>query len=337
MTPSRDVDEIASALIDGALGPDEAEAAHRDPAVAVRAAEMQAARQAVRRVPPPDPVGRDDAIAAALAAADLPSVPGYDVSGDPGASGGLDAPADDRRPGPVTPLPLPPRSPQVVPMGPARRRRWTDPRWLGAAAAVALVLALGGVLATRSADSDSSDQAATAADSAPSTSGGGSAPGSGSGGGTGGAESGSGDSSSAAPDQAAPGVAPDQSSEAPSRDAPVDLGDVRSAGELAERAEHALANTSAGSHSDSGSRTGSDSESNADQSTGGGPLAATGACADPLASPSEDAGPVVLQARATLAGRPVDVWVHDDGTSRRMVAVATDGSCAVVADRPVPG
>jgi hypothetical protein len=426
MTPSRDVDEIASALIDGALGPDEAEAARRDPAVAARAAEMQAARQAVRRVPPPDPARRDDAIAAALAAADEPppladpgpspvppaspfpagrgtagptaardraaagtshragrplgaissdssdaaaagdraalggdaragrAVPGYDVSGDPAASGGLDAPAGGPAGGPATVTPPHPftetddrpvgpgggaQGGRVVPMGPGRRRRWTDPRWLGAAAAVLLVLALGGVLATRSADSDSSDQAATASDSAPSTGGGDSAQESG--GGTGSAESGG--TSTAPPDQAAPGVAPDGSSGAPSRAALVDLGEVGSAGELADRARHALADTNADTNadrnadSDAGDGTGSDSEANADQSSGSGPLTASAACPDPLASPTEDAGPVVLEARATLAGRPVDVWVHDDGTSRRMVAVATDGSCAVVADRPVPG
>jgi hypothetical protein len=402
MTPSRDVDEIASALIDGALGPDEAAAARRDPAVMARAAEMQAAREAVRRVPAPDRTRGDDAIAAALAAAELPpltapgpyaappdvqagadgragvgmpydgqagsgrSVPGYDVSGDPGASGGLDAPsgertvgprpapaADGRRVGPAVPPADPSRGAsaghppgpaarpagggQVVPMGPAKRRRWADPRWLGAAAAVVLVLALGGVLATAgsSSDDDSSDEAATAMDSGPSTSGESSQESDGgAGSGTGSAESG-GDGSTASP-ESAPGVAPDESSGAPSSRTEVDLGDVGSAGELADRAGHALADTDRSSTDAEANTDDQAPPADGDESSGSGPLTASEACPDPLAS-SAGAGPLVLQGRATLAGRPVEVWVHDDGTSRRMVAVTTDGSCALVADRPVSG
>jgi hypothetical protein len=350
MTTSRDVDEIASALIDGALGPDEADAARRDPAVAARAAEMQSAREAVRRVPPPDPIRRDDAIAAALtaglAAYDPPrAVPGYDVAGDPGASGGLDAPVGGRRDesaapttpppvgGPPGPVGVPPGAGRVVPMGPtgpARRRKWTDPRWLGAAAAVLLVLALGGVLATSgtSSDDDSGETATAMEDSASSTTGDESAGESGGGSAEGGA-----DSSAASPEQSDPGAAPDRSSGVPSSPGVVDLGDVESADELAERAGQALTATRADAEESAEDEA---PPADGNESQGSGPLTASEVCPDPLAS-TPDAGPVVLQGRATLGGDPVDVWVHDNGSTRRMVAVAVDGSCAVVANRPIPG
>lgn len=61
-----DVDDLASALIDGLLDDEQAAAAQRDPAVASRADEMRAARQALRSVPPVDSEQSEKAITAAL-------------------------------------------------------------------------------------------------------------------------------------------------------------------------------------------------------------------------------------------------------------------------------
>jgi hypothetical protein len=98
-------DELASALLDGALPADEADAARRDPAVAARAAEMAAARDRVRDVPPLPAGAGDDALAAALGAygdAAVTSLAGRRSSSSSG-------------------------------------RRRGAPRWLGAAAALILV------------------------------------------------------------------------------------------------------------------------------------------------------------------------------------------------------
>lgn len=67
-----DRDELASALLDGDLPFGLAEEARRDPAVLARMAELAAARDRLRAtpVPPPDPGGRERALAAALAAFD---------------------------------------------------------------------------------------------------------------------------------------------------------------------------------------------------------------------------------------------------------------------------
>jgi hypothetical protein len=64
-------DDLASGLLDGTLPDEAAAAARRDPAVVARVAELAAARDQLRQMPPPDPVARDRAVAAALAAFDL--------------------------------------------------------------------------------------------------------------------------------------------------------------------------------------------------------------------------------------------------------------------------
>jgi negative regulator of sigma E activity len=113
-TPTPDdarVDELASALLDGALPGEEAAAANRDPAVVARAAELSAVRDRLRDVPPPAPAAREAAIAAALAA----------FEGEPARPARL---ADHR----------------------ARRGR-SFPAWLGAAATVAVVAGVVGALA----------------------------------------------------------------------------------------------------------------------------------------------------------------------------------------------
>jgi hypothetical protein len=101
-------DELASALLDGDLGDKEAAAARRDPAVAARVAELAAARDLLRDVPPAPAAAREAGLAAALAAYDDPGQPTRLAS---------------------------------------RRERRRAPVWLGAAATVAIVAGVVGVLA----------------------------------------------------------------------------------------------------------------------------------------------------------------------------------------------
>ena len=441
MTSSHDVDELASALLDGLLDPEAAEAARRDPAVAARAAEMQAAREAFRRVPPPDPDRRERAIAAALGALDALDVPpasaadptapaeagtgaadpaatgaGGDLAGtapagaaaaagaggdprgvlgadphevdqslmppaetapagppdpaadgwagaapapaadaasgwdqparplaavppDPGATGGLDAVPDAAPPpsAPAGPPSRPPASgPGPGPTGPAagqqpaapagvvplarRRRRWTDPRWLGAAAALILVLAIGAVVVGQSSDS-SSDTSEAASEVTSSTPGpqsgesGDAGPDAAEGSGSAGPDAADGDTPAAVPDregtdQEAPGSADSSLSADDESAGVVDFGNVGSPEALAGRAAAAL-----------------DRGLGADRADG---ASAGSRCADPL---DADDGPLVLRGRARLDGEPVEVWVHDDGRERRMAV--TDAACDVVADGPL--
>jgi len=118
-------DDLASGLLDGTLPDEAAGAARRDPAVTARVAELAAARDRLRQVPPPDPAARDRAVAAALAAFD---------------------PAADRD--------------RVADLASARQRRAAGaPRWLGAAAAAVAVVAAVAGLAVMAGDSQDEDQA----------------------------------------------------------------------------------------------------------------------------------------------------------------------------------
>jgi hypothetical protein len=322
MTEPRDVDDRASALLDGLLPAAEADAARRDPAVARRADEMRAARNALRQVPPADATRREAALAAALDALDPFGLDPHD----------LDAPdaADAARPAP----PPAPVSPAAASTGPTplvgsagaarpaggRRRAWRDPRWLAAAAVAVLVLAVGGLLATGSSPSDD-ENAADVSSSSPAAGSGGSESGSAS------EESDTGTAMEAAPEggdratQAAPDA--DDGAGPSSADPPaaaarrqVDLGSVASADQLADRARGATASTALDTLGD-------DEQSET--------FSAEGTCADPEGG----AAPVVLHARARLAGEQVTVWVHDRDGARNLVAV--DGSCRVVVDRPLDG
>ncbi|MFL6204264.1 MAG: hypothetical protein ACJ739_02855 [Acidimicrobiales bacterium] len=127
MTDPHDIDELASALLDGTTSPEEAALLSDDPALLAqverRAADLRAVRSAIGDVPAVEDRHRDAAIAAALAA--------YD---DDHAQ--ASAPAD------TTVVPLAPRrglSPRVV-------------RALGAAAVVLLVALLVPLLARRDDD-----------------------------------------------------------------------------------------------------------------------------------------------------------------------------------------
>ena len=85
MTDPHDLDELASAHLDGATSPAEAALVAADPALQARVEELRVIRAAVREVPAVDAARRDAAIAAALEVFD-------------------DEAADDRPSAPVTPI-----------------------------------------------------------------------------------------------------------------------------------------------------------------------------------------------------------------------------------------
>jgi hypothetical protein len=216
----------------------------------------------------------------------------------------------------------------------ARSRRWSDPRWLGAAAAAVLVLAVGGLMAiSGSGDPDDSETASMDAAEEPTTSAGGQADGSAPDAGTGSDESGGAGSateeggSPAAPDQ----MSPNSDASASASAGVVDLGDAGDRDELADRVGVAL--------DESGARTtrspsaADDGDESGGESSQGPPAEVLGDCEDPLAG--RTAGPLVMTGRGTLEGEPVTVWVHEDRDAHRMVAV--DRSCSVVAEGVVPG
>jgi hypothetical protein len=297
MTAPRDPDELASALLDGHLSDDEATAATRDPAVAARLAELAAVREAVRRTPAgPDPAARERGLAAALAAFD---------AGDGGEQRGTSASAG------TTVSPLGRRRsaarPAAARRGTPRLPRGTaSRRWLTAAAivlAVVGVVGLGVLAANWDTGSDDGDTAASSSDDA-------------------------GRSGNATEEQPESGSAEESVPPSVAPGGIVDLGDVDSPEALAERARSALAD---GSPSALGQA--SDGEDAADEGGGGVPLA--GQCADaPAAGRLPAAGEtIVLEARATLDGDGVDVWVLvADGKAR---VVAVDPTCAIVLDEPL--
>lgn len=132
------LDERASALVDGMLDDTQDAEGRNAPDVAARAAEMDAARAALRDIPPGDGAARSRAVAAALAAYDEVTVPRS-----------------------------PQRGEEVADLG-SRRRRTTPGRWLGAAAAAVLLIGLVVVvgLVGSSADDGPTDDASVALDSA---------------------------------------------------------------------------------------------------------------------------------------------------------------------------
>jgi hypothetical protein len=97
--PPRDPDELASALVDGLLAPDEAAAARRDPSVIQRAEKIQALRAALRDSPPPPAGAADNAVAAALAAFDAAPGPPRHLQALPGGGPPQLGRARSRRPG----------------------------------------------------------------------------------------------------------------------------------------------------------------------------------------------------------------------------------------------
>jgi len=71
--PAPDPDELASALVDGLLSPEEAARARQDPAVSRRVEEIMRVRSMLQTTPPPAPGAADRAVAAAMAAFDRPA------------------------------------------------------------------------------------------------------------------------------------------------------------------------------------------------------------------------------------------------------------------------
>jgi len=298
MTTPRDPDALASALLDGLLAADEAAAVRRDPAVVARLAELAAVREAVGTPPPPpSPVARERSLAAALAA--------FDEAGEAHESDEASEPGTT----------------SVAPMPPARAARhgsrrtdtaWRAPdqgrrgRWLTAAAVMLAVVGLGFLARDWGSDGDDAeDTAATASADDSSNEGGG-----------------SGDDAreTEAGDAAGGEEGADTGDQAHPALELIDLGDVGSPEALADRARSAVADRSA------------DADLNA--SDGGGDLF-TAACRDGSVPgvPAPAAGTVVLQARATLDGQPVDVMVLDADGAQRLVAV--DADCTLVVDQPL--
>jgi hypothetical protein len=296
MTAPRDLDELASALLDGLLTDDEAAAAKRDPAVAARLAELTAVRDAVRQTPAgPDPVARERGLAAALAAFD---------AGDGGEQPGTGASAG------TTVSPLGRRRsatrPAAAHRGTTRRPRGTaGRRWLTAAAIVLAVVGVVGlsVLATNwDTGSDDGDTAASSSDEDRR-------------------------SDNATQEQPESGTAEESAPPSVAQGGIVDLGDVDSPEALAERARSARPDGSPGALGQA-----SDGE---DAAEGGGGVRLARQCADaPAAEQLPAAGEtIVLEARATLDGDRVDVWVLAANGKERVVAV--DATCAIVIDEPL--
>ena len=306
------VDELASALLDGALSDAAAEVARGRPEVVARAAEMQAAQAALRAEVPavaPSAADRERALAAALAAFDEAAAPAGAEPGDTTAAGsGRDEVPDlaSRRSG---------RS------GRADRHRGDGgrrglPRWLGAAAAaVALVAGVAGLAAISSGGSDDDesaeggDAAATVEEHAePGTSDG---------------DSG-GEATAEAPE--ATGESEDSGASIPPTTLPVeagDLGALPSVDELVDRVDGLADGVYGVVTPDVAAR------SSADALDQFGPGCA-GGLPETLVDPEVT---LRLHATAVVAGQPVDVWSTEGADGRRVVVLAAD--CTVVADRPV--
>jgi hypothetical protein len=125
MTDPADLDDLASAHLDGHTSPEEAARVAADPELQARVEELRAVRAALHELPPVDPARREAAISAALAAFD-----------------------EDRAPGEVTVL---------------TPRRRLSPRALGALGAAAAIVVLA-LLAPRLTDGDGSDDEAASFD-----------------------------------------------------------------------------------------------------------------------------------------------------------------------------
>jgi hypothetical protein len=295
MTAPRDLDDLASALLDGLLTDDEAASARRDPAVAARLAELAAVREMVGRPPAgPDSAARERGLSAALAAYDAADADAEPVRGAAGPAGRGRAAARPATSRADTPWRA---------QGSARRR------WLTAAAVMLVVVGLGALASnwdTGGDDADTATQAGVTEES-----------------------SNEGEASDAAADD---GGGATEETAAPGDDlsAIVDLGDVDSSEALADRARSILAQRSAGPPAAA-----SGDEAEEGQRAGGDADFLPSACGADAESELLPAAPgrVVLQGRATVDGEPVDVWVLDADGEERLVAV--DASCAVVVDQPL--
>jgi hypothetical protein len=189
--------------------------------------------------------------------------------------------------------------------GPARRPVAAGGGWLTAAAvvlAVVGVVGLGVLASNWDTGSDDGDTAASSSDDA-------------------------GRSDSATEEQPESSTAEERAAPSTAPGGIVDLGEVDSPEALAERARSAQAEGFASPQGQA-----SDGAEAADEGGGGGALVRQ--CADAAAERLPAAGEtIVLEARATLDGDSVDVWVLAADGEERVVAV--DATCAIVVDQPL--
>jgi hypothetical protein len=321
MTAPRDLDDLASALLDGLLPADEEARARLDPVVMARVAELAAARDAVAAPTAPDADARERAVSAALAAFDAAEATAPDGAGavvpavPPVGRGRAGAPRRARRhrDGGAS------VSGEADGAGAAWRPAGSGrTRWLTAAAVVLAVIGLG-VLARDLGSGGEEDTAASDSREAEAEAAGD----------VGGANE------AGVTDEAADDTATEAAAELSG--GIVDLGSVGSPDLLARRAGVAL--TEQATDDGFGGEAPAAGEDEQSEEADGRHEAAQPAPACPSSSlPDAVLDPtrtVELRARAILGGRPVDVFVIDgDGTR---VLVAVDGSCAVVVERPLNG
>lgn len=292
-----DIDELASALLDGELDAVTAATVRQRPDVVARATELAAVRDSVRASSSvvdgaPDPEARERAITAALAA--------FDDEGRRATRAAVTH-LDVRR---------------------AVRREATR-RWLGAAAAVALVGAgiAGLAIAGTAGDSGSDDSAASsAAEDA-----GGSADET-AGSGTEGGPPASGE------DQAEGGGGESATSQelGAGTDGVVDLGAFDSADALVADVNDRLAGGEGADDREDAAESPAPSTAPDAAVADGAVLAARCPGGVPAALADADTT-IVLRGQATVDDTDVEVWVVDAAGTRRLVAI--DAACAVVVDR----
>jgi hypothetical protein len=295
-----DPDELASAIVDGLLSADQAEAARRDPAVARRVDDLLRVRAAVQATPPPPPAAADRAVAAALEA--------FEASPRPMPP---PAPADPTRP-PLRVLAHTPGAGVPAPR-PATPGRWSRPApWLAAAAALLVFgLAMTAVLRQNSQHSnpDSAASESTGDESA--------------------TEESSSEDASGGGDVAA--EAPTVPSDAGLGVADVALPQLGSVADAAELQGRVSENLTAGQDASQRAGTSAGSaqprpdESVDDQDCAG--LTPTG---DPTR------GTQTFVADATVDGEPVRVHIYLEQSGQQRL-VATNISCEDVVDRPYTG
>jgi hypothetical protein len=193
---------------------------------------------------------------------------------------------------------------------PWRPRGTAGRRWLTAAAVVLAVVGLGVLASNWDTGSDNADNAAQGGET------------------TGDSDDAGGGSGSATVEEPEGGTAEQGAAPTVAPGGIVDLGEVDSSEALAERARSALASGSPSPLSEASS-----GEDAADEGAGDGTLRFQCADAAGAARLPATGETIVLEARATLDGDSVDVWVLAADGKERVVAI--DTTCEVVVDRPL--
>lgn len=298
-----EVDQLASEMLDGDLGLDDP--ARLRPDVVARAAELDTARTTVRDVPAADPVARERALAAALAAFDEEAPAASSSTGRPPPPPSVHG----RGPAPAPP-PVDLAEHRRARPGRAHAGRKGLPRWFGAAAAAVVVLAgLVGLAALTSSGSDDADTAMDAGTDETQASGGDDA-------GT------ATEDSAEAPSASEPGVNESQR-------APVEAGDLgifATGDALVDHVRDTVGNGEGGMELEPGTGDPPDADTNA--------LGTFATCDGAPPPPLDDPGAAVaLHGRAVVGDEAADVWVIDTERGRRIVAI--DAACELVLDRPM--